>query len=166
MTYVVATKPGRYEVRESVTTPKGPRSRTLAGFREMSAETVEKVRARAEKPPTAAELTRLALRAGAPVRGSELNEAARETLRRLADGEQPDPKLRRLLLDALSRPDPGRRQSEPQSVVSDAARAASQWVGVGPEDRADALRELLELADALPIRRRPAAIGFPRLRSV
>ena len=166
MAYVVATKPGRYEVRESVGTPKGPRSRTLVSFREMTAETVQKAQAKAEKPPTAAELTRLALRAGAPVRGSELNEAASETLRRLASGEQPDPKLRRLLIDALSGQDLSSQASRSRSAISDAARSASQWIGVGSEDRANALRELLELADALPIRPRPHEIGFPRLRSI
>jgi hypothetical protein len=165
MAYVVATKPGRFEVRESASTPKGPRSRTLASFRELTAETVERVRQNSEKPPTAAELTRLALRAGAPVRGSELDEAAGETLRRIAGGEQPDPKLRRLLIDALSRQNTSGKSLESKGLVSDAARAASQWIGVGAEDRAHALRELLELADALPIRLRPHKIGFPHLRS-
>jgi len=166
MAYVVATKPGRYEVRESVGTPKGPRSRTLTSFRELTAETVNKAQAKAEKPPAAAELTRMALRAGAPVRGSELDKAASETLRRIARGEQPDPKLRRLLIDALSDQDPGSRPSKSTSVISDAARAAGQWVGVGSEDRGNALRELLELTDALPARPRPHEIGFPRLRSI
>lgn len=166
MAYVVATKPGRFEVRESASTPEGPRSRTLASFRELSAETIEKVQARSEKPPTAAELTHLALRAGAPVRGSELDEAARETLRRIASGERPDPKLRRLLIDALSDQGPGTHQGEPGDKVSDAARAAAQWIGVGAGDRADALHDLLELADAIPIRLRPHEIGFPRLRSI
>jgi hypothetical protein len=165
MAYVVATKPGRFEVRESISTPKGPRSRTLASFREMGTETVERVQANSQKPPTAAELTRLALRAGAPVRGSELDEAAGETLRRIASGERPDPKLRRLLIDALSGQSENGQPSEPKGLVSDAARAASQWVGIGVEDRANALRELLELADALPIRLRPQEIGFPHLRS-
>jgi hypothetical protein len=165
MAYVVATKLGRFEVRESTSTPKGPRSRTLASFRELTAETVERVQASSERAPTAAELTRLALRAGAPVRGSELDEAAGETLRRIASGEQPDPKLRRLLIDALSSPNENGPPSESKTLVSDAARAASQWIGVGAEDRADALRELLELADALPIRLRPHEIGFPHLRS-
>ena len=165
MAYVVTTKLGRFEVREPGNTAEGPRSRTLASFRELTAETVEKVQARAEKPPTTAELTHLALRAGAPVRGSELDEAASETLRRIAGGEQPDPKLRRLLLDALSNEGPNAQPSESKNLVSDAARAATQWIGVGAEDRATALRELLELADALPIRLRPHEIGFPRLRS-
>lgn len=166
MAYVVATKPGRFEVRESVSTPAGPRSRTLASFRDLTSETVERVQDRAEKPPTSAELTRLALRAGAQVRGSELDQAATETLRRIASGEQPDPKLRRLLIDALSKPESDGHQSDAKSLVSDAARAASQWMGVGVEDRADALRDLLELADAIPITLRSHKIGFPRFRSV
>jgi len=166
MAYVVATKPGRYEVRESKSTPKGPRSHTLVSFRELTAETIEKVREKSERPPTAEELTRLALRAGAPVRGSELDRAASETLRRIAGGEQPDPKLRRLLIDALSEPASGKQAPEARSAISDAARAATQWVGVSSEERASALRELLELADALPIRLRPHEIGFPRLRSI
>jgi hypothetical protein len=165
MAYVVATKPGRFEVRESVSTPKGPRSRTLVSFRELTAETVKKVQENSEKPPTAAELTCLALRTGAPIRRSELDEAAGETLRRIASGEQPDPKLRRLLIDALSGQSENGRMPESKGLVSDAARAASQWIGVGAEDRANTLRELLELADALPIRLRPQEIGFPHLRS-
>lgn len=163
MAYVVATKPGRFEVRESASTTNGPRSRTLASFRELTPEVIEKVVARADKAPTVEELTRSALKAGAPVRGPELDEAARDTLRLMAKGERPDPMLRRLLLDAL-----GAEQSDAAPAdkeISDAARAAAQWVGVGVEERASALRELLELADALPVRLRPHEIGFPRLNS-
>lgn len=165
MAYVVATKPGRFEVRESASTDSGPRSRTLASFRELTAEVVEKVQARADKPPTSEELTRSALKAGAPVRGPELDEAARETLRLMASGGRPDPMLRRLLLDALSDEGRGDRPADPKARVSDAARAATQWVGVGAEERGDALRELLDLADALPVRLRSREIGFPRLKS-
>jgi hypothetical protein len=166
MAYVVATKPGRFEVRESVSTPEGPRSRTLVSFCELTEEIVKKAQAKAGKPLTAADLTHLALRAGAPVRGSELDSAAAETLRRIANGEQPDPKLRRLLMDALSGHDLDAQPSGSKGLVSDAARAASQWIGVGVDARADALRDLLELADALPVRLRSQDIGFPRLRSV
>jgi hypothetical protein len=167
MAYVVATKPGRFEVRESASTASGPRSRTLASFRELTDEVVAKARARADKPPTAEELIHAALKAGAPVRGPKLDEAARETLRLMASGERPDPMLRRLLLDALADDEDGSdRRAAERGRVSDAARAATQWVGVGVEERARALRELLELADALPIRLRPHEIGFPRLKSV
>lgn len=165
MAYVVATKPGRFEVRESASTASGPRSRTLASFRELTDEVIQRVQERADKPPTAEELTRSALKAGAPVRGPELDEAARETLRLMASGERPDPMLRRLLLDALSDEVRGDRPADPKARVSDTARAATQWVGVGAEERGNALRELLDLADALPVRLRPHEIGFPRLKS-
>jgi replication-associated recombination protein RarA len=165
MAYVVATKPGRFEVRESASTASGPRSRTLVSFRELTPAVIEKVKTRADKPPSAEELTRSALKAGAPVRGPELDEAAREALRRMANGERPDPMLRRLLLDALAEEDAGGQPASSQARISDAARAATQWVGVGVEERATALRELLELADALPIKLRPHDIGFPRLKS-
>jgi hypothetical protein len=165
MAYVVATKPGRFEARESASTASGPRSRALASFRELTGEVVEKVQARAVKPPTGEELTRLALKAGAPIRGSELDEAAKETLRLMANGERPDPMLRQLLLGALADEVRSDQPSSSQGRVSDAARAATQWIGVGVEVRANALRELLELADALPVRRRPREIGFPRLKS-
>jgi hypothetical protein len=165
MAYVVATKPGRFEVRESASTANGPRSRTLASFRELTGEVVEKVQTRSDKPPTTEELTRSALKAGAPVRGPELDEAAREALRLMANGERPDPMLRKLLLDALSDEDRGDLPTDQKSRISDAARAATQWVGVGAEERGNALRELLDLADALPVRLRPHEIGFPRLKS-
>lgn len=165
MAYVVATKPGRFEVRESASTASGPRSRTLASFRELTDEVIQKVQARAHKPPTREDLVRAALKVGAPVRGSELDDAAREALRRMAKGERPDPMLRRLLLDALADEQESDGPADSRSRVSDTARAAAQWVGVDAEDRGRALRELLELADALPIRLRPHEIGFPRLKS-
>jgi hypothetical protein len=161
MAFVIPTKRGGFEVRESHSTPAGPRSRTLATFKEMSDEVIEKARARAAKPPSAEQLRAAAARAGAPFSGPPVDRAARETLQLVAGGEQLDPMLRRLLLDALS-PQEERGQS---AIVSDAARSASQWIGASPQRRGEALRDLLELADALPIRIRPEEIGFPRLNS-
>lgn len=66
--------------------------------------------------------------------------------------------LRRLLLDALVNADRSDRPADPEALVSDAARSATEWSGAEPEERAKTLRELLELADAL----RPSpAISFP-----
>jgi hypothetical protein len=166
MAYVVAAHAGHFEVRESKATKKGPRSRTLASFRELNDEVIQKAQMAAEKPLSAEELKRSALKAGAPVQASELDEAAKRTLRGIAAGGRPRPMLRRLLLDALLAEDPSDEQSGPISPVSDAARSAGEWIGASPEDRAAALRDLLELADALPIRPRPREIGFPRLKSV
>jgi hypothetical protein len=166
MAYVVTTHPGRFEVRESKVTEKGPRSRTLATFRELTDEVIEKVQASADKPPSAEELKKAALKAGAPIQDSELDEATKKALRRIASGDQPRPLLRRLLLDALRGDEGSEQPSSSANLVSDAARAASEWIGAAPEERALALRDLLELADALPIRPRPHEIGFPRLKSV
>jgi hypothetical protein len=73
--------------------------------------------------------------------------------------------LRRLLLDALTNEDRRDRPSGPDATVSDAARSVGEWVGASAKERGDALADLLLLADALPLRRRPETIGFPRLRS-
>jgi hypothetical protein len=80
---------------------------------------------------------------------SEVDASIRQTLRLIANGERPRPMLRRLLLDALLGPDRSDRPQDPNALVSTAARAATQWIGVGAEAREKVLRELLDLADAL-----------------
>jgi hypothetical protein len=149
MAFVTTGRNGAFEVRESRSTPTGPRSRTLATFRELDAPTIQKVLERARKPPTRQELVRAALRAGATVAVAPADTAARELLRALGRGEEPDPKLRRLLLDALS----GKEQS------------ALEWLGTTLDERGDALKDLLLLADAVPVRPRSKTIAFPRLDS-
>src|SRR3954454_4591028 len=101
MAFIVPTKKGTFEIRESHSTPAGPRSRTLATFDEMSEETIEKARQRAAKPLSAEELREAALRVGAPVAGEPVDRAARDLLGKLAKGQRPRPILKRLLLDAL-----------------------------------------------------------------
>lgn len=153
-------------MRESRNTPDGPRSRTLATFTELTDEVIEKARERAtESAPDADDLRKAAIRAGAPVPGPPVDEAARETLRLLAQGQDLEPMLKRLLLDALEREDRSDRPTDPDALVSDAARSVSEWIGVSPNRRGEVLRDLLEFADAVPIRLRPKEIGFPRLRS-
>jgi hypothetical protein len=149
MTYIVANRRGTFEARESRTTDDGPRSRTLATFRELDQPAIEKIIARAERPPSESELRDLALRAGAGVAGTPIDTATRATLRSLARGEEPSPRLRRLLLGALG------GEGHP----------AEEWLGSSLTDRGEALRQLLLLTDALPVRRRSNEIGFPRLDS-
>jgi hypothetical protein len=163
MAFIVPTKKGVFEIRESHSTPRGPRSRTLASFKELDSETIEKAQARATKPLAAEELREGALRAGARVAPEPVDRAARELLGKLAKGERPDPMLKRLLLDALENEDRSDRPSDPSATVSDAARSVSEWVGATPREKGDALADLLSLVDALPLRRRPDTIGFPRL---
>jgi hypothetical protein len=78
-----------------------------------------------------------------------VDKAAREALQRLAKGERLDPMLRRLLLDALMDEDPCDRPHEPDALVSDAARSAVQWIAASPEERAEALVDLLLFTDAI-----------------
>jgi hypothetical protein len=159
MAFVVKTRPKRFEIRESRTTAAGPRSRTLASFSRFDDSVLAKATARAEKPLDAETLRKAAARAGASVAGAPADEAARELLRALGAGGALEPMLRDLLLDALG---PCRPKAPP---VSDAARAASEWIGTDATERGEALRQLLLLADALPSPDRDPEIDFPRLDS-
>jgi hypothetical protein len=149
MTFVTTGRDGAFEVRESRSTPDGPRSRTLATFRELDPATIEKVLARAENPPSRSELIQTALRAGATLSVRPVDEAARNLLRSMARGERPDPRLAHLLRGALS-----------GEVTS-----AAEWIGTSSTERGEAARDLLLLVDAVPIRPRPKKIGFPRIDS-
>ncbi len=149
MAFVTPSSNGTFEVRESRVTPEGPRSRTLASFRELDAATIEKVIERAERSPTREELVAAALRAGAPLAPSPADEAARGLLRALARGEALSPRYRRLLSDALD----GNSNS------------AAEWLGTPMAERGEALWDLLLLVDAGPVRRRPDKIDFPRIDS-
>jgi hypothetical protein len=50
MAYVVARPKGRFEIRESVHTPKGPRARSLANFSELSDDVLARASQRASRP--------------------------------------------------------------------------------------------------------------------
>ena len=165
MAFIVSTKKGTFEIRESRSTPAGPRSRTLATFQELTDETIERARARAAKPPSADQLREAALRAGAPVAGEPVDEVARELLGLVTNGNRLDPMLKRLLLDALTGEDRGTQSADPSLDISDAARAAAEWIDASLKQRGETLRDLLLLADALPLRSRSAEIGFPQLKS-
>ncbi|HEY5976677.1 MAG TPA: hypothetical protein VIT85_02375 [Solirubrobacterales bacterium] len=162
MAFIVATKRGPFEVRESRSTPKGPRARTLASFRELDEETVAAVQARAVKPPTYEELREAALKVGAPVASPPADKAARQLIAALAEGHPLDPTLRDLVIDLLGN---GGRQSG-SAKLSDSARSAAAWIDTTPKERGRALFDLLLLADAIPARmQRSEAPDFPRLDS-
>jgi hypothetical protein len=162
MAFIVPTKRGGFEVRESRSTPKGPRSRTLATFHELSDEVIEQARARASKPLGAEELRDAARRAGAPPAREPVDRAGRELIAELGKGRHLDPTLRHLLLDLLGRGG-GNGTSQP---AGDPARAVAEWMASTPRERGKTLYDLLLLADALPHGgRRGKPLGFPRLES-
>ena len=153
--YATGRSNGAWELREARSTPDGPRSRTLATFRELTPDVVAHAQARATQPVSAAEVRRAAVRAGAPVAPPDADRAAGELLAELAAGRTPRPALRALLAQALGdAPEP-----------SAAATAAAPWVAASAAERADALRDLLLLADRLPQPRTPARRRFPRISS-
>jgi hypothetical protein len=161
MAFVVPTKRGEFEVRESRNTPKGPRSRTLATFRELDDGVIEKARARAAKPPSAEELRNAARRAGAMIAPEPIDRAARELISELGKGRWLDPTLRHLLIDLLRR----EAASEP-APVSDPQRSVAEWMASTPLERGKTLVDLLLLADALPHGgRRGKPLEFPPLAS-
>lgn len=65
-----------------------------------------------------------------------------------------------MLVDALSR-EPGDKPRDPSALASDNAHAAARWIGATPTERAAALVDLLELADAMPFCARSEEIGLP-----
>jgi hypothetical protein len=92
MAYVVARPKGRFEIRESVHTPKGPRARSLANFRELSDDVLARARQRATRPFDADAVRAAAARVA----------AARPREARSAAGAAPD--------DTLHHRRPGTRQ--------------------------------------------------------
>jgi hypothetical protein len=163
MAFVVATKPGRFEIRESASTPKGPRSRTLVSFRELDDSVIEKAQEKAAKVLDGAELQRAARRAGAPVARPTADRAARELIAELGKGRRPDPTLRHMLL-ALLRHDRG--DGAVPSPESEAEFGVAEWMAASLEERGKALVDLLLLADALPHGgRKGKPLRFPQLDS-
>jgi hypothetical protein len=67
MAYVVARRNGRFEIRESLHTPHGPRARSLAGFEVLTDEVLAKAAGRATRPFDENAVIASGRRAGAPV---------------------------------------------------------------------------------------------------
>jgi hypothetical protein len=117
MAYVVARAKGRFEVRESLHTPDGPRARSLAGFEVLSDEVLAKAARRAQRPFDVAAVLASGRRAGAPVRvdvGGEVDGAGGEadaSRKRFVEAS-------RRMARALQRP-PARRPADPGAALID-----------------------------------------------
>lgn len=156
MAYIARRPGGSWELRESHTTPRGPRSRTLASFRSLSPEVIARAQERAKARISPSDLRRLAIRAGVPVVGAVADDAAAALLAELERGRGPSPARRRMLMAALG---------DGTGKATEAERAVAPWLAATPKARGEVLRDLLLLADSLPSRKRPAASRFPRLES-
>jgi hypothetical protein len=110
MAYVVARPRGRFEIRESLHTPDGPRARSLAGFDVLSDAVLAKAARRAQRPFDAKAVLASGRRAGAPTLVG-------------AGGEGEDSRVRfveasRRMARALGRP-PVRRPVDPGAALID-----------------------------------------------
>jgi hypothetical protein len=102
MAYVVARPKGRFEVRESLHTPKGPRARSLAGFDVLTDEVLAAAAQRSTRPFDAEAVLVSARRAGAPVAtgAAGVAEGVRDSSRRFVEAS------RRMALSMRRRPAP------------------------------------------------------------
>jgi hypothetical protein len=155
MASVVSNRRGGWEIRESHSTPNGPRSRTLASFRVLDGGVLDHAESRAEKNFDRVTVVRSARRAGAEVAAAGAESAARALLTALARGESISPGL----AGALK----GRLEEAAPPKLSPEAMAASEWAGVSMREHGATLHDLLLMTDALPQKRYAPATEFPRL---
>ena len=162
MAYLVRRSRTRFEIRESHSTPKGPRSRVLTSFLEaLTRDVLDRAAARAGRPFDAARLVRRARALGIPVLERSREPEARALLSRLRRRDPLDPVLAASLRRALAR--------LPEAPVPESLEEVSEWVGASAAVRGAALRELLDLygriARSRPPRRRRERERFPRFTS-
>jgi len=153
---------GRAEIRETVSTERGPRSRTLAIFRDvLRPEVLEQAQARASRPLDVGQLIQRAEALGIRTTTRREDRQIRDLLVSLRRGAQLDPILVKVLRDAL-----GRIDTPP---VPEALAEVAEWVGASEAERGEALRGLLRvygrIAESRPRRRRRRERRFPRFRS-
>lgn len=143
-------------MRESHRTAAGPRTRTLVAFTSLDDDVIRRAQSRARGHLEKLDVRRAAAKAGAPVAPSAADAAAIGLFEALQNGDSPRPALWRLMAEHVP------RGLQPLSAEG---RAAAEWLSSTPEQRGEALVDLLSLADALPQRRRRSQLRFPRLES-
>jgi len=162
LAYLVRRPSGRFDIRESVTTPDGPRSRTLATFRAaLTPEVLEEAQRRASRRFERVRLEARAAELGVPVIERREDRAARALLATLRSGALIDPLLVSLLKQILD--------ELPAAPTPALLAEVANWVGADEVKRGAALRDLLRLSDRIVRSRRGGRtrphVPFPRFRS-
>ena len=151
-----------FEIRECLSTDRGPRQRPLARFRGvLTPEVLDRAAAAARRPFDRRKLADRARKLGVPVAQERRHPEARKLLARLRAGHPLDPVLARLLrteLDLLE------GELLPAHLTD-----AAEWVGRSEAARGKALRGLLRTASRVlrsrgPLREPPPQ-PFPRFSS-
>lgn len=108
MAYVVARRGGRFEVRESLHTANGPRSRTLAGFGVLTEEVLTAAARRAQRPFDREAVIGSGRRAGARVQIA--TSGARRARDRFLAGSK-------RMASTLGAPPPSRVRADPGAAL-------------------------------------------------
>ena len=141
MAYLVRQASGTVQIRESVRTDRGPRSRMLASFRgALNDLALDQAARKALRP-----LDREDVIAKAQTMGIgwtlSTSVAARQLVKRLRRRPSLDPVLVGLLRKSLS--------DMMETELADDLDEAADWVGTSDEERGATLRGLLRLSDAI-----------------
>jgi hypothetical protein len=151
-----------FEIRECLSTDRGPRQRPLARFRRiLTPEVLDQAEAAARRPFDRHALVAKAKRQGIPITAERRHPEARKLLAHLRSGRALDPTLVTLLRSALEP-----RASEPLPPHLD---DVAEWLGQSEAVRGKALRGLLRTASRVlrsrgPLREPPVQ-AFPRFSS-
>ena len=162
MAYLVRRGGGTVEIRESRSTPRGPRSRQLVRFSgALTPAILARAAAAASRPFDEQVLRRRAVVMGIPAPLNAPEHEARALLARLRRDDPIDPAIAGLLLRALEN---ARTASVPEHLAD-----AAEWIGASKSERGAALRELLDafgrIAASRPPRRARPEASFPHFSS-
>jgi hypothetical protein len=155
MAYVVKRRDGRFEIRESVARPRGPRARTLATFRELSDAVLDLAASRATTPFDRERIEARAHTLGAPRDSHATARLGRQLLSELHSGRELPPMLAGALAAELG----------VRTAVPDTVPPLVDWLGASARERGEALRDLLRLTDRFPAQPRRRRKPFPRIAS-
>ncbi len=156
MAYVIHRSDGRFEIRESVHTERGPRARTLATFRTLDDDVLDHAARRATRVFDRAVVVERAVERGAEYVPADTAALAASLIRSIATGGR----LPATLAAAL------RHQIGDRGSLPDTIPPLIDWLGASLADRGDALRNLLRMTDRLPPPRRRGSQQYPRISSV
>jgi hypothetical protein len=139
MAYVVARSKGRFEIRESVYTPKGPRARSLANFAHLTDEVLATARRRASRPFDDEAVRAAAERKAAGVRSEQPAPAGpgpsrRPEMQRLVEAS------RRMAASLESRPRPAGSARDPGDALIDLLDLVAQVSAFRPPRPPEPLR--------------------------
>jgi len=150
----IRTQGDSNEIRECITTPRGPRQRTLVRFRGvLTPEILDRAALAATRPFDRQKLIARARARGIPLALARRDPAARSLLARLRGGTPIDPTLVTLLRDAL--------EPLPAAPVPAHLADVADWIGRPEAARGKALRGLLRTAGRVLRSRGPLRTAEP-----